>query len=88
MEKLVNSSWLIWIGIWQLADLFIHTNDFAGPFVNMAVTLAGLLKRWGFLAKSVPLRPFVVARSGFLFGRFSLVSFLEALAGLSSGKAL
>ena len=36
--------WLIWIGIWQLADLFIHNNViFAGP-VNMAVTLAGLLK--------------------------------------------
>ena len=32
--------WLIWIGIWQLADLFIHNNViFAGP-VNMAVTLA------------------------------------------------
>ena len=36
--------WLIWIGIWQLADLFIHNNViFAGP-VNMAITLAGLLK--------------------------------------------
>ena len=36
--------WLVWIGIWQLADLFIHNNViFAGP-VNMAVTLAGLLK--------------------------------------------
>jgi len=36
--------WLIWIGIWQLADLFIHNNViFAGP-VNMAMTLAGLLK--------------------------------------------
>lgn len=36
--------WLIWIGIWQLADLFIHNNIiFAGPF-DMALTLAGLLK--------------------------------------------
>lgn len=34
--------WLIWIGIWQLADLFIHNNIiFAGPF-DMALTLAGL----------------------------------------------
>lgn len=70
--------WLIWIGIWQLADLFIHNNViFAGP-VNMAVALAGLLKDGDFWL-SLLHSAFRIC-SGFL-SAFSLVSFLEALGG-------
>ena len=76
--------WLIWIGIWQLADLFIHNNViFAGP-VNMAVTLAGLLKDGDFWL-SLLHSAFRIC-SGFLSAFFPWYPSWKPWVGLSSGK--
>ena len=68
--------WLIWIGIWQLADLFIHNN----------VIFAGPVNRWGFLAKSAPLCLSYLFRLFKCF--FPWYPSWKPWVGLSSGKRI